>query len=130
MLELSGNQITALNLLEHPWTKEELEAYLGEKPVAECFNPAAPAIKSGEINPLDYTKEEAIVLMINDPLLIKRPLMQIGERRIQGFDTTVLRDLIDLTGVSGAETVVKTFRMTDMNSCPHINNFSCINPEH
>lgn len=47
MLELSGHEVEAVNLLEYSWSKEELEEYLGEKPVAECFNPAAPAIKSG-----------------------------------------------------------------------------------
>ena len=130
MLELSGHAVQSVNLLEYPWSKEELEEYLGEKAVEECFNPAAPAIKSGEINPLVYTKEEAVLMMIEDPILIKRPLLQIGEHRIQGFDTTVLRYIINLSGVEGAEKVVESFRMTDMNSCPHINNFSCITPEH
>ena len=126
MLELSGHAVQSVNLLEYPWSKEELEKYLGDKPVDKCFNPAAPAIKSGEINPLAYTKEEAVLMMIENPLLIKRPLLQIGEHRIQGFDTTVLRNLISLSGVQGAE----KFRMTDMNTCPHMNNFSCLTPEH
>ena len=130
MLELSGHTVQSVNLLEYPWSKEELEKYLGDKPVDKCFNPSAPAIKSGEINPLAYTKEEAVLMMIENPLLIKRPLLQIGEHRIQGFDTTVLRNLISLSGVQGAEKIVESFRMTDMNTCPHMNNVSCLTPEH
>jgi arsenate reductase len=130
MLELSGNNVEAINLLEHPWTREELGRYLGNKPVNECFNPSAPAVKSGEIDPMDYSREEALDLMIRDPILIKRPLMRIGKHHIQGFDTTVLRDFISLNAVPGAEKVVESMRMTDMNTCPNTNNYSCTTPEH
>ncbi|MEI7934409.1 MAG: ArsC/Spx/MgsR family protein [Chlorobiaceae bacterium] len=131
MLELSGHNVEAVNLLEYSWSKEELEEYLGEKPVVECFNPAAPAIKSGELNPLRLTKEDAISIMIREPLLIKRPLMKIGNHYLQGFDTTELRNLISFDAVDGAENVIKSFKMSDMDSCPHNNNsnFSCKNPE-
>ncbi|MFZ4524376.1 MAG: ArsC/Spx/MgsR family protein [Chlorobium sp.] len=131
MLELSGHDVEAVNLLEYSWSKEELEEYLGEKPVVECFNPAAPAIKSGELNPLRLTKEDAITIMIREPLLIKRPLMKIGNHYLQGFDTTELRNLISFDAVDGAENVIKSFKMSDMDSCPHNNNsnFSCKNPE-
>jgi len=129
LLESSGHLVEAINLLEYPWSKEELEKYLGEKTVAECFNPAAPAIKSGEINPLNFTKEEAIAKMIHEPLLIKRPLMRIGSHYLQGFDTTVLKTLISLDPVQDAEEVEKTFKKSDMNSCPHNNNIACRHQE-
>ncbi len=88
MLELSGHTVEAVNLLEYPWTKKELEKYLGEKPVAECFNPAAPAIKSGETRYTCASQEKRQShIMIQEPLLIKRPLIKIGNHHLQGFDT-------------------------------------------
>ena len=131
MLELSGHIVEAVNLLEYSWSKDELEKFLGDKSVAECFNPAAPSIKSGEINPSGFTREEAVTIMIREPLLIKRPLMKIDNHHLQGFDTTVLKNLIRLDPVHGAEDVLQSFKMSDMNSCPHNNNnnFSCKNPE-
>jgi len=129
ILELSGHVVEAVNLLEHPWTKEELDRYLGKKPVADCFNPAAPAIKSGLVNPFDFTKEEALEAMIKEPLLIKRPLLKIGKHCIQGFDTAILENLINLKPVQGAENIVEKLDITDLNSCPHIDNSSCINQE-
>ena len=129
ILEESGYLVESVNLLEHPWTKEELDHYLGEKTVAECFNRAAPAIKSGLVNPFDFTKEEALEAMIREPLLIKRPLMRIGSHYIQGFDRAVLQNLINLTPVQCSENIVNA-SMTDLNSCPHINNVSCIKQEH
>ncbi|WP_076789919.1 arsenate reductase family protein [Chlorobium sp. KB01] len=120
LLEDSGHQVEAVNLLEHSWSKEELARYLGEKPVAEWFNMAAPKVKSGEVNPHLYSREEAIALMIREPLLIKRPLMKIGNHYFQGFDIAGLKKLINLV-----EQEKQSENLSDMNSCPHNNNYSC-----
>ncbi len=130
MLESSGHIVACVNLLEYPWTKEELEQYLGTKPVAECFNLAAPAVKSGETDPFSFTREEAIALMIEDPLFIKRPLMKIGNHHLQGFDIATLRSLISLEPIEcGEQHGEKSSAMMDMNTCPHTNNLSCNKPE-
>ncbi len=130
MLQLSGHTVEALNLLEYPWTKEELGCFLGENPVAECFNPAAPSVKSGETDPNACSRDEALDAMIGNPILIKRPLMKIGERCIQGFNMAQLRNIISLSPLPGAEKVVESLRMTDMDNCPHLANFSCTNQNH
>ncbi|ACF44312.1 thioredoxin domain-containing protein [Pelodictyon phaeoclathratiforme] len=130
MLELSGHTLETVNLLEYAWSKEELAAYLGDKPVADCFNPAAPMIKSGELNPQSFTREEAIAMMIQQPLLIKRPLMKIGGHHLQGFDTTILKKLIHLTPPHDEEEMTTSINMSDMNSCPHDKNFSCTTQKH
>jgi arsenate reductase (glutaredoxin) len=130
MLELSGNSVQAVSILDYSWTKEELAFYLGKKPLSECFNPSAPALKSGEIDPANYTREQAVEMMILDPILIRRPLMKIGSRHLQGFDTSELREIISLAAVPGAEKVVESLRMTDLDTCPQNNNVSCTNPEH
>ena len=130
MLELAGHTVASVNLLEHPWTKEELGLYLGDKKVSDCFNPAAPAIKSGSVNPFVFSKEEALEVMIKEPLLIKRPLLKIGSHYIQGFDISLLQELINLKPVQGNKNFLEEFGISDLNSCPHINNASCINQEH
>lgn len=119
LLELAGHTVEAANLLEHPWTEKELEGFLGETPVAEWFNPFAPSVKSGETDPQAYERSDALTAMVRDPILIKRPLMQIGNLQLQGFDMARLRTIIDLTAVPGAETVVESLKMTDMGTCPH-----------
>ncbi|MEI8032358.1 MAG: arsenate reductase family protein [Chlorobiaceae bacterium] len=130
VLELAGHSLEVKNLLEQPWTKEELELYMGEKPLAECFNPAAPAIKSGTLDPHGCTREEALLLMIESPLLIKRPLMNIDGHRIQGFETSILKKLLSLDPLEGAERVMNSFMMSDMSSCPHGSGISCTQPNH
>ncbi|NTV47124.1 MAG: arsenate reductase family protein [Chlorobiales bacterium] len=111
-LKASGHQVDAQNLLDHPWSKEELRLFFGKKSVAECFNPAAPAIKSGQLDPASFSEEEALESMIANPILIKRPLMIVEGHYVQGFDKTYLRSLIPLVPEEDAE-------KADFTTCPH-----------
>jgi nitrogenase-associated protein len=69
-----------------------LRAFFGERPVSEWFNSAAPRVKSGEVVPETLDASTALTLMLQDPLLIRRPLMQSGERREAGFDPARVAD--------------------------------------
>lgn len=111
-LKASGHVVDAKNLLEQRWSKEELKRFFGSKPVAECFNQAAPAIKSGELNPAAFSEAEALEAMIESPILIKRPLMIVEGHYVQGFDKNYLRSLIALVPEEGEE-------QRDLTTCPH-----------
>lgn len=129
-LQLAGHSIEVLDLLSHPWTKEELLKFFAGKPVSSCFNPAAPDIRDGKLDPSGYSEDEALDLMVSSPLLIGRPLMIIDGRYIQGFDTHLLKTIISLDPVSGAEMVVERFKMLDLNTCPNSSSDNCtINQE-
>gem|GEM_PF-3154475 len=58
----------------------------GALPVAEWFNPSAPRVKSGEVQPDALDEVAALELMLADPLLIRRPLMEVDSQRRVGFD--------------------------------------------
>jgi hypothetical protein len=96
LLEAAGHDVLARNLLSEPWTEERLREFFARVPVPEWFNPAGPRIKSGAIDPAALTPEGALTLLLAEPLLIKRPLMEIGDARIAGFDVQRLRELIGL----------------------------------
>lgn len=86
MLQAAGHELEVHDLLSHPWTRQSLISFLGNEPLAAWFNPSAPAITSGDIDPDVMGADEALSAMIQDPLLIRRPLMQVGEDRKAGFD--------------------------------------------
>lgn len=96
MLEAAGHTVIAKSLLAEPWTAEVLCGFFGSTPVTAWFNPAAPRIKSGEIVPAKLDAASAIALMLDDPLLIRRPLVETEGQRCAGFDrepvTTLLGD--------------------------------------
>ncbi|MCE1274328.1 MAG: arsenate reductase family protein [Chlorobiales bacterium] len=118
-LELAGHSIEVIDLIGHSWQKEELRKFFGGKPVPECFNLAAPDVRDGKLDPSAFSEDEALELMIGNPLLIRRPLMIIDGRYLQGFETQVLRKIISLEPVRGAETVVESLKMLDLNTCPN-----------
>jgi nitrogenase-associated protein len=86
LLRQSGHEVEVRNLLEHSWSPEELLTYFGDMPVKLWFNPNSPRVKSGEIDPNAYDSLSALGLMLEDHLLIRRPLMESDGTRMCGFD--------------------------------------------
>lgn len=95
-LAASGHTVLAKNLLIEKWTAERLRPFFGEMPVAQWFNSAAPAVKSGEIDPAEYSTEEALAMMVEQPLLIRRPLMEVDGELCAGFDVQAVDAWIGL----------------------------------
>lgn len=96
LLAASGHEVLARDLRHKAWTNLALLEFLIGLPVAQWFNPAAPAIKSGEIVPGELDEPTALALLRDNPLLIRRPLLQVGEERRVGFDATAIHAWIGL----------------------------------
>lgn len=96
LLAEAGHTVHARDLLSEPWTAETLRPFFGDRPVAEWFNRSAPAVKSGEVDPDALDEAAALALMLKTPLLIRRPLMQVGDRRDCGFEAERVDDWIGL----------------------------------
>lgn len=94
LLKNAGHEIIAKNLLDKPWTTDRLLMFFGALPVSEWFNRAAPRVKSGEIVPENIAAIDALALMLADPLLIRRPLMECDGKYIAGFDAARVADWI------------------------------------
>ncbi|MFA6922358.1 MAG: ArsC/Spx/MgsR family protein [Gallionella sp.] len=109
-LAASGHRVLAKNLLSEKWRKEELRPFFGELPVAQWFNPSAPAIKSGAVNPAVLDAETALSMMVIEPLLIRRPLMKVGDTCRAGFDEDAVRTWIGLNDAKPAG---------DLEACPN-----------
>lgn len=103
MLEAAGHTLERRSLLDEPWTAASLLAFLSALPVAQWFNRAAPRIKSGEIVPEQLEADAALKLLLQEHLLIRRPLMlrPDGERLV-GFDTAQVHHFVGLEAPSEA----------------------------
>lgn len=100
VLAAAGHTVQARSLKAEPWTRERLLAFLGALPVAEWFNASAPAVKAGKIVPAALSGDEALAMLLADPLLIRRPLMEVGDERRVGFDPAAVDAWIGLNGVA------------------------------
>lgn len=96
LLIASGHKVEARDLLTEPWSPSSLRPYFGEKPVREWFNAASPRVKSGEIDLEAVNPQQALVMMMIDPTLIRRPLMRVAGRCEAGFDPDAMRAWIGL----------------------------------
>jgi nitrogenase-associated protein len=99
LLAAAGHTVQAKSLKTEVWTADRLLAFLGKLPVASWFNMAATDIKSGDIVPENLGTEDALRLLLENPLLIRRPLMEIGEERLVGFDIDAVDAWIGLKNV-------------------------------
>jgi nitrogenase-associated protein len=99
VLEAAGHTVIAKSLITEPWTAEALRGFFEAMPVQAWFNPASPRMKSGEISSEKLDATSAIALMLDDPLLIRRPLVATDSQRCAGFDNALIASLLgDRTG--------------------------------
>ena len=109
LLWAAGHEVVAYNLLKTPWTAASLRPFFGDRPVTEWFNKTAPQIKLGEIVPEQLEEERALELMIQYPLLIRRPLIQARDMCQVGFDLAKINAWIGLSPQNIVE---------DLETCP------------
>ncbi len=98
LLRAARHTLEVRDLLQWPWTAESLLAFLAPLPVTDWFNRAAARVKSGEVKPQTLDADAALALLLADPLLIRRPLMALGEQRMVGFDAARVHAWVGLAG--------------------------------
>ena len=96
LLNESGHRVEARDLLTETWTAERLRPFFGDRPVSDWFNLTAPRVKSGDVDPKAMDEAAALAAMVDDPLLVRRPLMEVGGECRQGFDPTAVDRWIGL----------------------------------
>ena len=89
LLEAHRYTLDVKSILDEPWTCETLRPFFGSRPVAEWFNDKAPSIKSGEVDPAAFDEKGALILLLAEPILIRRPLIDWDGQKFCGFDESV-----------------------------------------
>lgn len=120
LLVAAGHELETYDIRTYAWTPNTLRLFFGNRPIADWFNKAAPSIKSGEVVPDKIDADTALKLMIQDPLLIRRPLIQVGERREAGFDIDSIDAWIGLQAIDASQQAVSAELMRqDLQTCSH-----------
>ncbi|BDA40020.1 ArsC/Spx/MgsR family protein [Candidatus Atelocyanobacterium thalassae] len=113
LLIAAGHELDVKNILTESWTIDKLYLFFKDLPQTLWFNHSAPRIKSGEIIPKNFTNADGrniLELMVADPLLIRRPLIQVGQTYNAGFEQDTINNWIGLNPIqSSAE---------DLETCP------------
>lgn len=120
LLEASGHTVVAKNILNTSWTRMQLLAFLKLLPISQWFNRNAPMVKRGEINPEDFDESDAatvLSLLQANPILLRRPLLEVDGVCRVGFEVAAIHDWIGLsTAAESGELNV------DQEACRHVDN--------
>jgi nitrogenase-associated protein len=121
VLRAAGHEVVTRDLLREAWTAEALRAFFGALPPSQWFNRNAPAVKSGFIVPERLSEAEALAATLAEPLLIRRPLLRVGDRRVAGFNSIEVDAWIGLGFAEdfvGREEVCVREGLKDPHPCP------------
>jgi nitrogenase-associated protein len=115
----AGHTVIAKNLLTEVWQAEQLRLFFADLPVRDWFNYSAPAIKIGEVEPDTLNEQQALTLMLEHPVLIRRPLMQVGEQRVAGFHQEHVNEWLGLTTRNTTQDLESCPRSASSSACSH-----------
>ena len=76
------------------YTELELRQLIGSYPVSEVFSNRSPSFKKLNIELDSLTEDDMVKLMLEEPRLIKRPLIRYGDQLIIGNKKTEIDELI------------------------------------
>lgn len=79
---------------KNPLTEKELREIIGEGPIENFLNSRTPLYRQRNMKEKPPSKDEAIKLMLQDPNLLKRPVIIKGKRKLTGFNEAELKELI------------------------------------
>lgn len=128
LLQAAGHELQIHNLLTESWTAEALRRFFSQRPITEWFNRTAPLIKSGEVIPEQLEEEAALALMVANPILIRRPLIQVNDRYEVGFDLALIDEWI---GLSESQSSNRPGQQPgqDLETCPRTQEQPCALPK-
>lgn len=94
LLEQNKISFDTKSILDTPWDITTLNQFFQGLEKEQIINQFAPQIKNNEIDIKKLTKGQLISMMIEQPILIKRPLLEIGNHKICGFDIDKINKLL------------------------------------
>ena len=78
-----------------PFTVDELRRLIGSRPVSEYFSWRSPSFRKMGLSREDLTDNRLLQLMVDEPRLIRRPLILTGDGElIVGADRQAMAELL------------------------------------
>lgn len=87
-------EINYRDFFKEPFTRAEIETLLHGKSASEMFSFRSPSFKGLGLNREKLSDDDLIRLMLEEPRLIRRPVVKIGKKVYFGADTKMLADIL------------------------------------
>lgn len=89
-----GVVLNERDFFQQRFTETELRQIIGDRPVAEIFSWKSPSAKALGLKEDAEPPEKLLQLMLDEPRLIRRPLITIDGELVIGFDQKRLAQLL------------------------------------
>jgi arsenate reductase-like glutaredoxin family protein len=83
-------ELNERDFFKKPFSPEEIENLLQGRPASEMFSFRSPSFKKMRLNREKLKDKEMLELMLKEPRLIRRPVVQIGKKVYFGADSKLL----------------------------------------
>ncbi len=93
-----GVELNERDFFAEPLSEKELRGLIGVRPVGEIFSWNSPSFKKLDVSREDLSDEELIRLMLGEPRLIRRPLVQVGAKVVVGTDKDAMEQAFGQEG--------------------------------
>ena len=87
-------EINERDFFKTPFSRAEITELLQGRPASEMFSFRSPSFKALGLNQAKLTDNDLINLMLQEPRLIRRPIVKIGRKVYFGADSKLLADIL------------------------------------
>lgn len=87
-------EINDRDFFKTPFTRGEIEALLQGQPASVMFSFRSPAFKKLGLDQAKLTDDDLIKLMLQEPRLIRRPIVKTGGKVYFGADSKALAEIL------------------------------------
>lgn len=86
MLTQKGVELNERDFFQDRFTEGELRRLIGDRPVSDYFSWKSPSFKKLGLDREGLDDDRLVRLMVEEPRLIRRPLIVVGDQLIVGTD--------------------------------------------
>ena len=91
-LSQDGVELEERDFFKDSFTEAELRELLGDTPPADVFSWRSPSARKLGLDKDTVTADELVSLMVGEPRLIRRPLINVEGRLIVGTDKKAMAE--------------------------------------
>ena len=84
MLSQEGVEVEERDFFKDPFDEAELRALLGDDSPRDIFSWRSPSVKKMGLDRDALSDDDLVRLMVEEPRLVRRPLLEIGGRLVVG----------------------------------------------
>ena len=89
-LSQKGVELDERDFFQDGFTEEELRALIGDRPVSGYFSYNSPSFRKMGLDRDQLSDDQLLKMMVEEPRLVRRPLIQIGDDLVVGTDSQAM----------------------------------------